>query len=354
MTALPAPVAKPPAAPASASPGEAETLVARLGRTIDEIVDPLLAPPGPIALLDFPNHENAGDSAIWLGELAFLQARGALPRVRYRCTLTDFRADELARRVGRGTVFIHGGGNLGDLWEEHQAFRERLLDALPHNPVVQLPQSIHFKDERRLARAREVFDRHPDFTILVRDRPSLEFAEANFTRARVALCPDMAFCLGALPRPAPPAVDVLWLLRTDHESATPESEGRPGEPVDWIVHMRSTPLARRHRRLRRRLQKWPWARPLFTERLTALADRLARERLDVGTALLSRGARVVTDRLHGHILCELLGIPHAMIDNSYGKLSRFHATWTRSSRLATMCSDRAQALAWAQRSPRDE
>jgi pyruvyl transferase EpsO len=37
---------------------------------------------------------------------------------------------------------------------------------------------------------------------------------------------------------------------------------------------------------------------------------------------------VVTDRLHAHILCLLLGIPHAVLDNSYGKLTRFLDAWT--------------------------
>jgi pyruvyl transferase EpsO len=36
---------------------------------------------------------------------------------------------------------------------------------------------------------------------------------------------------------------------------------------------------------------------------------------------------VITDRLHGHILCTLLGIPHCVIDNSYGKIGGFADAW---------------------------
>ncbi len=42
----------------------------------------------------------------------------------------------------------------------------------------------------------------------------------------------------------------------------------------------------------------------------------------------SRGRVVVTDRLHGHIFCILMGIPHVILDNSYGKLMSFHQTYT--------------------------
>jgi pyruvyl transferase EpsO len=38
---------------------------------------------------------------------------------------------------------------------------------------------------------------------------------------------------------------------------------------------------------------------------------------------------VVTDRLHGHILSVLLGIPNVLMDNSYGKNQSFYATWTQ-------------------------
>jgi pyruvyl transferase EpsO len=56
---------------------------------------------------------------------------------------------------------------------------------------------------------------------------------------------------------------------------------------------------------------------------------LAEKRLQRGIRLLSTAEVVVTDRLHGHILCLLLGIPHVLLDTSNGKLSAFHRTWTR-------------------------
>jgi pyruvyl transferase EpsO len=58
-----------------------------------------------------------------------------------------------------------------------------------------------------------------------------------------------------------------------------------------------------------------------------MADRTATLRLRRGIRLLTQGRRVVTDRLHAHILCVLLDMPHAIIDNSYGKLSSFVETW---------------------------
>jgi pyruvyl transferase EpsO len=55
--------------------------------------------------------------------------------------------------------------------------------------------------------------------------------------------------------------------------------------------------------------------------------RLAEHRVLAGREILSRGSVVVTNRLHAHILCRLLGIPHVVMDNNYGKLSSYAETW---------------------------
>ena len=99
----------------------------------------------PYALVDFPDHANVGDSAIWLGELVLLRAiTGRDPS--YVSAWHDFDRDAFLHSCPDGPVLIHGGGNLGDLWSHHQRFRESLLTAFPDRTIVQLPQSIFFRD----------------------------------------------------------------------------------------------------------------------------------------------------------------------------------------------------------------
>jgi exopolysaccharide biosynthesis predicted pyruvyltransferase EpsI len=62
---------------------------------------------------------------------------------------------------------------------------------------------------------------------------------------------------------------------------------------------------------------------------------------------LSRGRVVITDRLHGHILCLLLGLPHVLLDNSIGKLSAYFETWTPSMAGVTFASDEQTAQSCA-------
>jgi pyruvyl transferase EpsO len=146
----------------------------------------------------------------------------------------------------------------------------------------------------------------------------------------------------------------VWLLRTDKESRAPSARGvgRDGV-VDWLDEpptlLRSISYVLTD--VVRRGGPGSLARPL----LTAIYEPLARQRLRRGVAVLSAGHVVVTDRLHGHILSLLLGIPHVVLDNSYGKLSSFVATWTHDvdgvlrAESVTEAAARAQGLATSYR-----
>jgi pyruvyl transferase EpsO len=282
----------------------------------------------PCALVDFPDHPNVGDSAIWLGERAALSGFG-VPIV-YTCSTRNYSETELRSRVQHGTILIHGGGNLGDIWPHHEELREAVIRAFPDNKIIQLPQTMWFGSADSLARARAVFNGHPDLTILARDERSLELARNEF-RVASMLCPDAAFVLGPIPRPRAPTHDLICLLRSDIESAVPQTED-PGRIVDWLEEPES-PRLRINRWCYRHRARSP-LRPLVQLFHTTLWDGLARERLRRGCRTLSDGRVVITDRLHGHILCLLLDIPHIMLDNTYGKLRSFFETWTRNSPLA--------------------
>jgi pyruvyl transferase EpsO len=154
----------------------------------------------------------------------------------------------------------------------------------------------------------------------------------------------MAFSLGTLPRPHPARKRIVWLARGDKESVHAAVAAEDTTIADWDDEPR-TRLMRLNRRLTDAAMRPPQhlGRALFSRRFwreflprdtwRSLAMRtyepLARERLARGMSMLSDGEAVITDRLHGHILSMLLGIPHVILDNSYGKLSSFHDRWTK-------------------------
>jgi exopolysaccharide biosynthesis predicted pyruvyltransferase EpsI len=295
-----------------------------------------------VALLDFPNYGNVGDSAIWLGERAALRDLGA--RVVYACHRDSYSRRLLERLIGNGCICLSGGGNFGDLYPAHQMFRERVIADFPGRQIIQLPQTIHFSNPRRIETAREVLRRHSSFTLMVRDHPSLELALRQLGVPAV-LCPDMAFGLDRTGGHRNPDRDVIALRRADFEGSHVLARLKDYEiPVtDWQEDAPSTVrrivnrvdgIGARHPRL------FGWARAL-----SAFAfDRIARERLERGLRILARGRAVITDRLHGHILCMIAGIPHVIVDTRFGKVRDFHDAWTAGSPLVRITDSAAAAV----------
>lgn len=322
-------------------------LIASQGKSLHERLRKSLAPGQPYALVDFPNHANCGDSAIWLGAISILRAlSGDDPA--YACSVSSFSSEELLQQCPEGPIFISGGGNLGDIWHGHQALRETILQRFPDRPVVQLPQSIHFRDERKKASFARLASQHPNFLLLVRDRPSLAFA-ANID-VETDLCPDMAFGLGAMERDGPADISVLALLRADREqqqSAEAVSAAQTaGYVCDWPVEDAKFGTENwKKQRLQLLL------RGVFSQEQRRLRymHAIAEKRLSRGTSILSRGKVVITDRLHGHILSFLMGIPSVILDNSYGKVSRYAEVWTAGSPLVSLKPKATEITQTAQR-----
>lgn len=303
---------------------------------------PLVAHAPSVCLLDFPAHPNVGDSAIWLGALAALRAAGARAPS-YTCDAANYDRASLARAVGAGTILFTGGGSFGDLYEKHMRLRERVVMDFPDNAIVQLPESVCFQRTESLARCRDVFNAHRRVTLLARDDNSLATFRSEFS-APSQLAPDLAFMLGALERPAPPVCDILWLKRQDDEDRW---RGQvDAVTVDWMNEPQ-TRLIRWSKRIRQSAHRGPVRKLLDRTVQPRLYPFLAAQRLARGVALLSSARVVVTDRLHAHLLALLLGIPHVVLDNSYGKLHNFIAAWTHASPLVHLALNPREAVAQA-------
>ncbi len=317
-------------------------LIAALRRRLDDVLRPLVPPGSRCALLGFPDHANVGDSALWLGQLAWLRRNGV--HVAYVAHPKTLTAEQLVKRLGPdGVILLQGGGNLGDLWPDGERFHQHVVCGFPQYRIVQLPQSIHFARAENLERARAVYRAHARYTLLVRDQQSLRAAQDGLG-IEATLCPDMAFGLGALPSGSVPRTDVLWLSRTDHESAGHVPPLHPGvESVDWLADGPSW-FPQAHQQLFQQFREHPRALRGLIPLWAAGCAPVARMRLARGCRLLGRGRVVVTDRLHGHILSLLLGIPHVIFDNNYGKLRSFFQTWTKDSAITRWAESGAQAL----------
>lgn len=321
------------------NPGDAGGhTVHRIGVELLRTISQVLPGGQPVALLNFPNHGNPGDPAIWLGTRRTLERLGC--RVAYASSWASFDMASLQSALPDGPVLLNGGGNFGDLYGPQQALRERVFQELRGRRVIQLPQSIYFRDRMNLDRVRRLVDDHGDVVLMTRERSSQEFAKRHF-EAQVELCPDMAFGLGSVARPRTPNVDVVWLQRREGDPEYVDHGPAPAGPdvrlVEWLDGVaedeRSWDRAGRvallaNARLTEQCRRGGTAARLAWRPLVATFEPLAARWVARGVDILAQGRVVVTDKLHGHILALLLGLPHVVMDNSYGKVRATVETWT--------------------------
>lgn len=319
--------------------------IARLQALIASQFSDIVSPGARFALLDFPDHDNIGDSAIYSGEIDFLRQNGMSPAYVSTTENCDWPALEAA--IGDGPIFLHGGGNFGDLWPWYQPFREEVLTRYPGRPVIQFPQTLFYESTGARDRTARIIERHGAFTLFVRDRVSHDLAASAF-QCDVRLCPDMAFYLRPLVRRSPDH-DLLLHLRTDREAA--EDYEVDVNTIEGSVLRADWPqedgrfLSRTQRNDLLPLSL-AFAAGGKNRYLEARYRLLARRRVSRGVALLSRGRQIVTNRLHGHILSFLLDIPHCVLDNSYGKLGTFIDAWKTSGDKVAQASGMDEALDW--------
>lgn len=283
-----------------------------------------------IIYMDIPVHGNIGDLLIMLGAFEYLKKFASLPALTasvYNPCISAILPDDV--------LLMHGGGNFGDLYPLHQEFRETIVNRFPENRIVLLPQSIHFNSNSNYKKSMSVFSSHKDLHLFVRDKVSYDLAEPLMDRRSMA--PDMAHYLYPIRSNPEPSKAQLILLRKDSESTCKAPPPSAHMTIDWYDI-----LGGRHRRIIR------FFRSLFKRARTpgtanaaaALWLRYSRHIANISGKHFSQYERVMTDRLHAHILACLMGKPHEILDNSYGKNSRYIEAWTGRSSLVTLFESR--------------
>lgn len=300
-------------------------------RLARETIGPHLAVSPRWIMADFPRHTNVGDSLIWLGTRALMGELGLACSASFDQYNFPPR-DRLA--YPDDPVLLNGGGNFGDLYPGHHDLRLRVLHHFRGRRIVQMPETLNFSGTGSLDRTRDAIREHGDVVLLVRDAESERFARKHFF-AEVHLAPDAAL---ALPQDRPagrPVADVVVLGRTDAEASG--SDVAPlfapeVEVVDWVDPPGGLLGAAGHRLRRRGMQVLTgpvrgWRGVLRDP--TPVYDAYARWNYEHGRRLISRGRVLVSNRLHAHVFALLLGLPHVVVDDRYGKIHRVDAEWTR-------------------------
>jgi exopolysaccharide biosynthesis predicted pyruvyltransferase EpsI len=308
------------------------------------------------ALLDYPDYLNLGDHLIWLGSIFYLTDVLKV-KIKYATSKEDFCKTVLEQKASNAPILLNGGGNLGDIWPTYQNFREQIITEYRDRPIIILPQSIYFKQLNNLEKTAKVFNSHPNLTIFTRDNRSDEIARQYFDNCRVIKAPDMALQMINMPafgRNTNPKSSILYHCRDDRELNQEFANNKIEIPnlviEDWVSY--KWVLGTRKKWLKRhvaQLYRAVWQRGLATPNEWIARQKWQRLHPEVskfqdvyqpsihqrswsfiysGIHQFQQHRVIITNRLHGHILCILLGIPHVFLANGYHKNESFYETWT--------------------------
>ncbi len=259
----------------------------------------------PVWLLGTPEYSNLGDQCIAEEEIRFLQA--VMPD-RYVAEISEIELKEgrYSQLGGIGPsqpVFLQGGGNIGTIWPRPERIRREILRRLKDNPVVIFPQSIWFAEDdegrKALAEAAEVYQ-GDNVLLCCRDNVSYRFAQEHFN-CRSILVPDMALWEARREFALQERCGALTLLRNDKECKLNDEDR----------NMIELYLVKRFRSL-----------DVFDTLLKSgtITRENRKEKADSLIGRISSSECVVTDRLHGMILCAVTGTPCVAFPNGTPKL----------------------------------
>lgn len=282
-------------------------------------------------LLDLPYFTNVGDVLIWQATEDLLHQ---LPhKCIYSASIESYRKPVIGQDV---VIVFMGGGNFGDLWIRHQKFRHQVMVDFPHNPIVQLPQSVYFQNSDVMKEDALFFSNHQaDVTIFLRDQQSYDVISANYLTVNAFLLPDMVLSLDIYRYAKLQSGEGAVLVeRNDSEKLCYDRSIVPeyAEKRDWPT-MEQIP---------RYFRLYNYAQALLARIDILLSTHLYHSFADFcfkhyfkkwiinsGIEFVNRYKVVYSTRLHVTILATLLDKEVIAFDNSYGKVKGVYSLWMK-------------------------
>lgn len=280
--------------------------------------------------LDYPFYFNVGDHLIFQGTLDFFKDQKIYIKASY--SAVNYSIKKIKKNVTPNTtIFLQGGGNFGDLYPRHQKLRENIISNFPNNKIIMLPQSVHFNSEQEMEKSQKIFKQHNNLILLARDYESFQLLKKFSDQTHLML--DMAHYLyGSLE--SKKNIDnkgTLFFLRKDKEKVQlPDTlDLNNKSAIDWddIVFSDDYKLHKKLKKILKLQKLLPFIS--FDDYVYNEWQKQSQGLINRACELFSKHDRIVTSRLHAHILASLLEIPSIILDNSYKKNSLYYRAWTQ-------------------------
>lgn len=263
------------------------------------------------------DYGNLGDVAITYAQHKYLSSTFSDYLVTEIPISQTLKGLEYVRRTIKkdDIVTTVGGGNMGDLYEQIENFRQLVFEYFPNNKIISFPQTIDFSEtdqgNKALRNAQKVYQKHKHLLLLAREQKTFDFFQKHFPKNKSLLVPDIVMSLNFV-EPTYKRNGAVICLREDKEKKLTNQENE--ELVNTIKSnysetiFRDTHIGTDYMSLRYRI------RELFSIWNT-----------------FKKAELVVTDRLHGMIFCYITNTPAIVLLNNNHKVQSSYE-WIKSSK----------------------
>lgn len=252
------------------------------------------------------DYGNLGDVAITYAQHKFLRKTFPDYSVTEIPISQTLKGLESVRRIIKfdDIVTTVGGGNMGDLYEQIENFRQLVFEYFPNNRIISFPQTIDFseteKGQKSLQKVKNIYQNHKRLLLLAREQKTYDFFQKHFSKNKSLLVPDIVMSLDRV-APIFERKGAVICLREDKEKKLTKKENE--ELINCITSnykkhsYRDTHIGVDNMSLRKR-----------TKELFSIWDTFKKSEL------------VVTDRLHGMIFCFITNTPAIVLLNNNHKV----------------------------------
>lgn len=119
-------------------------------------------------------------------------------------------------------IFLHGGGNMGDLYLGEEITRRFIIENFTDNKIISMTQTMSFigkNAKKELEISKNIYNKHKDLVLLARENISYENMKNNFVNAKVIKCPDIVLYMNnKLEESSHIRNKIMTCLRNDKES----------------------------------------------------------------------------------------------------------------------------------------
>jgi pyruvyl transferase EpsI len=260
-----------------------------------------------------PDHYNIGDSVITYATYKILR------EVLGDCEIEEIPIMQFARKMpylrrnvkSDDLLILQGGGNMGNIYWRNERIRREIISHFPHNLKVIFPETIYYENTETgkadFEFSKTIYNSNR-IVIFAREQKSYEIMKDAYPKCRLFLVPDIVCALSPC-QTGMQRQNVGLCVRNDIEKSI--SEQVKNQIMSELDALKESYVFLD--------MMYPSKGYIGKANRNKVVEKKIHE--------ISSYKYVITDRLHGMILCFITGTPCLVIAGYNHKIQSFYETW---------------------------